>query len=68
MRLFDHFHAQIADALRAEVVEQTQALRPDLLITSNVGCRIFLDNGLSQSGAAIPVLHPVVLLAQQLEN
>ena len=66
----DYFlrHAQIADVLRAEVVVQTQALRPDLLITSNVGCRIFLDNGLSQSGAAIPVLHPVVLLAQQLEN
>ena len=66
----DYFlrHAPIADALRADVVEQTQALRPELLVTSNVGCRIFLDNGLSQAGVTIPVTHPVVLLAQQLDN
>jgi glycolate oxidase iron-sulfur subunit len=66
----DYFlkHALIADALRAEKIEQTQALRPDLLLTSNVGCRIFLDNGLDQAGSRIPVTHPVVLLAQQLDN
>jgi glycolate oxidase iron-sulfur subunit len=66
----DYFlkHASIADALRAETLEQVQSLRPDLLVTSNVGCRIFLDNGLHQAGARIPVTHPVVLLAQQLEN
>jgi glycolate oxidase iron-sulfur subunit len=66
----DYFleHAAIADALRAEKLEQAQALRPDLLVTSNVGCRIFLDNGLRQAGAAIPVVHPVALLAQQLDN
>lgn len=61
-------HAAIADALRAEKLEQVQALRPDLLVTSNVGCRIFLDNGLRGRHAAIPVAHPIVLLAQQLDN
>ena len=66
----DYFlkHAPIADALRAEKVEQTRVLGSDLLVTSNVGCRIFLDNGMRQTGQTIPVTHPVVLLAQQLDN
>jgi glycolate oxidase iron-sulfur subunit len=66
----DYFlrHAAIADALRAEKLEQAHALRPDMLITSNVGCRVFLDNGLHASGRGLPVTHPVVLLARQLEN
>jgi glycolate oxidase iron-sulfur subunit len=66
----DYFlrHADIADPLRAETVRQTLALQPDWLVTSNVGCRIFLDNGLRQAGAGVPVTHPVVLLAQQLDN
>jgi glycolate oxidase iron-sulfur subunit len=66
----DYFlmHAEIADTLRGEKVEQILAARPDLLVTSNVGCRMFLDNGLRQCGAKVPVTHPIVLLAQQLEN
>ena len=66
----DYFleHAQIADALRAEKLDQATALTPDLLVTSNVGCRIFLGNGLRQRGAALVVTHPIVLLAQQLDN
>jgi glycolate oxidase iron-sulfur subunit len=66
----DYFlgHAAIADALRAETLEQARTAKPDLLVTSNVGCRIFLDNGLRQLGIDVPVTHPVVLLAQQLEN
>ena len=66
----DYFlrHPSIAGALRAEKLEQARALRPDLLVTSNVGCRLFLDNGLHAAGAGIRVVHPIVLLAQQLEN
>lgn len=66
----DYFlqHADIADALRAEKLDQTAALTPDLLVTSNVGCRIFLDNGLRQRGTALAVTHPIVLLARQLDN
>ena len=66
----DYFlrHADIADALRAQKLDQTVALAPDLLVTSNVGCRIFLDNGLRQRGTALSVTHPIVLLAQQLDN
>jgi glycolate oxidase iron-sulfur subunit len=66
----DYFlrHADVADALRAEKLDQVAALMPQVLVTSNVGCRIFLDNGLRQRAAAMRVLHPIVLLAQQLDN
>ena len=66
----DYFlrHAAIADALRAEKLGQVAALAPALLVTSNVGCRMFLDNGLRQRGNRVPVIHPIALLAQQLDN
>jgi glycolate oxidase iron-sulfur subunit len=66
----DYFlkHAEIADALRAEKVEQILSSRPDLLVTSNVGCRMFLENGLQQRRSSIAVTHPVALLAQQLDD
>lgn len=66
----DYFlrHPPIADALREQTLAQATREPADLLITSNVGCRIFLDNALRRRGAALPVIHPVALLARQLEN
>jgi glycolate oxidase iron-sulfur subunit len=66
----DYFlrHPDTANALRAEKLEQVASIAPDLLVTSNVGCRVFLDNGLRQRADGVSVTHPVVLLAQQLEN
>ncbi len=66
----DYFlrHAAIADTLRAEKLDQVATLAPDRLVTSNVGCRLFLDNGLRQRGNDLPVMHPIALLAQQLDN
>jgi glycolate dehydrogenase iron-sulfur subunit len=66
----DYFlqHAAIADALRAQKIDQAAQIVPNMLVTSNVGCRIFIDNGMRRRGAHIPVIHPVALLAQQLEN
>ena len=61
-------HPEMAGRLRAEKLDQAQALEPELLLTTNIGCRIHLGNGLRQRGAAIPVRHPLALLAQQLEN
>jgi glycolate oxidase iron-sulfur subunit len=61
-------HAAIADALRDEKLDQAGQLAPDLLLTTNIGCRIHLGNGLRQREAALPVLHPLALLAQQLDN
>jgi glycolate oxidase iron-sulfur subunit len=66
----DYFlrHPDTANALRAEKLEQTASIAPDMLVTSNVGCRIFLDNGLRHRASAVRVTHPIVLLAKQLEN
>ncbi len=66
----DYFlrHPAVADALRAEKLDQIGSIDPDLLITSNVGCRSFLDTGLRRRSKHVRVTHPVVLLAQQLEN
>ncbi|MBS0569480.1 MAG: (Fe-S)-binding protein [Proteobacteria bacterium] len=66
----DYFlrHPDIADSLRTQTLDVACACDPQQLITSNVGCRIFLDNGLRQRAAQVAVTHPIVLLAQQLEN
>jgi glycolate oxidase iron-sulfur subunit len=66
----DYFlrHPAIADALRRQTLAPVLEQPADMLITSNVGCRIFLDNGLRQRGLQLPVIHPVALLARQLEN
>lgn len=59
---------EFADRLRAQKLNQAAALQPDLLLTTNVGCRIHLDNGLRERAARVPVRHPLALLAEQLEN
>lgn len=57
-----------ADRLRAEKLDQVAVQSPDFLLTTNVGCRIFLGNGLRQRDSRVPVLHPLALLARQLET
>ncbi|SFN22236.1 (Fe-S)-binding protein [Dokdonella immobilis] len=61
-------HADQADRLRADRLDQVVAQAPDLLLTSNIGCRIFLGNGLRQRASAVPVRHPLAMLAMQLET
>jgi glycolate oxidase iron-sulfur subunit len=66
----DYFlrHPQMSDALRAQKLGQLETIEPEILVTSNVGCRVFLDNGLRQRARPIEVVHPIVLLARQLQN
>ena len=61
-------HAAIADRLRGEKLEQIDADTPDVVLTTNIGCRIHLANGLRERAGAPPVLHPLALLAEQLDN
>ena len=61
-------HPAIADRLRDEKLDQARALEPDLLLTTNIGCRIHLGNGLRERDVRIPTLHPLTLLAQQLDK
>ncbi|HST28610.1 MAG TPA: (Fe-S)-binding protein [Rudaea sp.] len=58
----------IADSLRSQTLDGVLATQAETLVTSNVGCRIFLGNGLRRREANIAVTHPLVLLARQLEN
>jgi glycolate oxidase iron-sulfur subunit len=61
-------HPRAADRLRDEKLAQATALAPDLLLTTNIGCRLHLRNGLRPRDAGIEVLHPLALLARQLDN
>jgi glycolate oxidase iron-sulfur subunit len=55
-----------AAALRMPTLEAIDAVAPQLLLSSNIGCRLHLAAGLTGRGNAVPTLHPLVLLAQQL--
>ncbi|HEY0233106.1 MAG TPA: (Fe-S)-binding protein [Dokdonella sp.] len=57
-----------AARLRDEKLAQTRALAPDLLLTTNIGCRIHLGNGLRGRDPLLRVIHPLALLAEQLDN
>ena len=59
---------EIADRLQAEKLDQVAAVAPDLLLTTNIGCRLHLGNGLRGRGGSPQVLHPLALLARQLDN
>lgn len=61
-------HPAIADALRDEKLDQAATFAPDLLLTTNIGCRIHLGNGTRERDGHLRVLHPLALLAQQLDN
>lgn len=57
---------EMADALRNDIINNIKALHADVLVSSNLGCAMHLKNGLLQSGIAIPLLHPVELIAQAM--
>jgi glycolate oxidase iron-sulfur subunit len=59
-------HPDTADTLRAPLLTQILASRADAVVTSNIGCALHLAMGLQDAGLAVPVIHPVDLLAQHL--
>jgi len=59
---------QRARALRALKLDQALALAPQRLLSGNIGCRLHLAAGLAERGSALPVEHPLSLLARQLES
>jgi glycolate oxidase iron-sulfur subunit len=50
-----------ADALRTPLIEKIHAANPTQLLSSNIGCRLHIANGLK-----IPVRHPIDFLAEHL--
>lgn len=60
-------HANVAERLRDELIEQIENSQATYLLTSNVGCACHLRAGLATHGLDSPeVLHPVTLLARSL--
>ena len=59
-------HPEIADELRDRKLRQLETIRPDILVSSNVGCALHIAAGMRNTGLAIEVIHPVTLLARQL--
>jgi glycolate oxidase iron-sulfur subunit len=57
---------RVARALRAERIEQLRQLAPDVVLTTNIGCRLYVQAGLHDAGLTLPVMHPVTLLAESL--
>jgi glycolate oxidase iron-sulfur subunit len=64
--MFEDEHRHLSDSLADETTEQVRRLEADLVVTSNIGCAMQLQAGLTRAGLAIEVLHPVELLARQL--
>lgn len=59
-------HAAIADTLRDHKLRELEALRPDILVSSNIGCALHIAAGLREAGLKIEIIHPITLLARQL--
>ncbi len=59
-------HPRMADALLADKIEYVRGQQPDILVTSNIGCALHLGAGLRRANLAVPVMHPVTLLEQQV--
>ncbi|MCW8808271.1 MAG: (Fe-S)-binding protein [Rhodanobacter sp.] len=57
-----------AAQLRDRMLRQLGALEPHLLLSSNIGCRLHLGAGIRDQGLQWRHLHPLTLLAQQLEH
>lgn len=56
----------MAETLRADKLAAIEAASPGFVVTSNIGCALFLAEGLRSAGRQIEILHPVTLLARQL--
>ena len=59
---------ETADQLRDAMLETLARSNTRLLVTTNIGCSMHLQAGLKERGLDIEVVHPVVLLARQLQD
>jgi len=63
-----HFlrHRELAGELATPLLEQARTLQPDYIVSSNIGCSLHLRQQLLAAGLAIPIIHPVRLLAERI--
>lgn len=58
----------ISRSLLAIKLRDLAHIEPDLMVSSNIGCLLHIQSGAAQSNRPIPCLHPVTLLAAQLDT
>ena len=58
---------EISEQLKDLALTSLAQSSPELIISSNLGCALQLKAGLSQGNSNIDVIHPVLLLEQQLK-
>jgi glycolate oxidase iron-sulfur subunit len=61
-------HPGNADRLRDAKLDALDGLNVETLATSNIGCALHLAAGLRARGTPIEVIHPITLIARQLET
>lgn len=59
-------HPDVAQQLRDGKMQALKQSQPDWVVSSNIGCALWLARGLA--AAEIDVVHPLVLLARQLQD
>jgi len=59
--------AEIADHLRDDKIAALRELEADMVVTSNPGCALHLRAGIKAAGLNLPLMHPIELLAKQLD-
>jgi glycolate oxidase iron-sulfur subunit len=59
-------HPKLSDQLKKQAINKLNQSSPDFIISSNLGCALQLQAGLSEKENIPQVIHPVVLLEQQL--
>lgn len=57
---------EMAETLRDDKMRVLRDAAPRYLLTSNIGCAMWLAEGVGQGNAGVEILHPVVLLARQM--
>lgn len=64
---FLHF-PKISEQLKNSALDNLEQTGPELIISSNLGCALQLKAGLTQRNHNTKVIHPVLLLEQQLKS
>jgi glycolate oxidase iron-sulfur subunit len=57
---------KMADLLRADKLAAIRESAPRYVVTSNIGCALFIGAGMQASTGATELLHPITLVARQL--
>jgi glycolate oxidase iron-sulfur subunit len=58
----------MAERLRAPKLDHLAQLRPDLLVSANLGCVLHMRAGLANQGLDLEIVHPIVLFERQLRS